>query len=58
MGVKRAWQSLPFQDISIEELLKLCRDHRYTLALDYLGSFYPQLLDSKNEHWLDVSNYY
>ena len=58
MGVKRAWQSLPFQDISIEELLKKCRDDRYTLALDYLGSFYPQLLDSKNEHWLDVSNYY
>ena len=55
MGVKKDWTGLPFEDISVEQLLKICIQERLSLALDLLGSFYGALLDPKNMNWLNVS---
>ncbi len=54
MGINKGWNNLPYQIITLEELLQKCEVDHLCLAVDWLGAFFPQLMDSANHTWLNV----
>jgi large subunit ribosomal protein L40e len=53
-GIKKGWEGLPFKTVTLKELLKFCREQELNIIVDWLGSFYGQLMASKNHPWLKV----
>ncbi len=56
MGVLKGWEGLPFETLSLKEFMKRCVKYNWSIAVDWLGSFYAQLMNESNKYWLEVND--